>query len=517
MPVKNSAYKKWLHADDEHPRIVDRNGEILAQDINSYDLYFRPYNVLNIENELLKISEILPRVKSRYKKILEKSMEKKGSKNTSILIQFGISDRERKKLLENGVIGLEFQVKKTRYYIHGSLFSHIIGLISDDGKGVSGIEKSISQGKIKPDENGFVNLSVNLQIQRILHTILTDTMKTNEAKGAFGMIADVKTGEIIAASSLPDYNPNDKSSMTFDRAFNKFSLGVYEFGSIFKLINTALALENGLPTSKVYTIKDDLELNGYKITDFVKRRDVMTLEEVVMYSSNIGSGKIALEIGHDKQREFFYNLGFGEKMNLEIPENGGFLMPQKQNWHGITSVTLSYGHGIAITQAHLLRAMISILNNGKFTNLTLLKNGNNVILDKSIISQETSSKMLSIMRKIVQFGAAKSLKSPHYDIGGKSGTAIKLLNKGGYSKEKNLLSIFAAFPMSDPKYAMVISLDEPKWSAERRLSLTGGGTLGRATSGLIEQMGLFLKIPKMQQSERDIISTERLIYEIENR
>lgn len=501
--------KKSNNVYEKEVVILDRNGKILVKNTFSYDLYFRPSDMLDPKVELDKTVNIIKRMKPRYDKILEKMMEKKNKKGAIVLGQFGISDWERVSLLDSGVVGAAFEEKKSRHYVYSNLFSHLIGICDDTGKGISGIEKSLYNGDVK-NENGKVFLSVDVDVQRILHQELLTLVEQKNALGAAGMIADIKTGEVIAAVSLPDFNPNNKEGFA-ENMFSRFSSGVYEFGSIFKIINTALALKNNIPLDKVYDISEDIRFGSRSISDMRKRRNKMTTEEIVMYSSNIGSGKIALEVGPDAQREFFYEIGLADKVGLEIPENSKPILPKKANWRDITSVTLSYGHGIAVTQGNVLRAIVSILNDGRFTDLTVLKDKNKdgEYIGMSVVSEKISKTMRRVMRNVVQFGAAGTAKSSFYDIGGKGGTAIKLDENGKYSKKKNMLSFVAAFPMNEPRYALIISLDEPKWRDDvSRFSMTGGGVLGKPMREIIERLGFFAKIDKIKSREIDEIKLE---------
>lgn len=506
--VNKITHKKYLNLNDERIEIYDRNGVLLAKDVASYDLYLRPYQILNVPEEIRKIGKIIGKIKYKEGKIIENAMLKQKDKNARILIQMGISEIDRKTLLENGVIGIEFDIKKTRYYLTENLFCHIIGVTSDDGEGISGIEKSISQNRV-PFEDKVV-LSVDSRIQSVLHDSLSQVVKEYNAQGAFGVFIDINTGEILAGVSLPDYNPNDKSTMTFDTAFNKFSLGTYEFGSIFKIINHTLAVENEIPMNKVYDISEDLVVDGKSISEMQRKRNTMTTEEVLMYSSNIGSGKILLEIGAEKQRELFERLGLTSRIKLELPEVGNVMIPSKRDWRGIRAVTMAYGHGIAVTQLNYIRALATILNGGKLINLTLVKrNELNPLYFEDVIDEKVSEKMRELVRKVVLYGAGRAAKSEFYDIGGKSGTAIKLKATGGYDKKKNLISFTVAFPMKEPKYAMIISLDEPQWSDAQRMELTGSTVLGRVAKEIVHSSAFFLGIekvkPQINKTEIDAI------------
>lgn len=481
---------KLSHSQKARPIIVDANGTILAQDIIAYDLYFKPCKVSSVKDELRKISRILPSIKSKYSDIFAKILERSGSCG-NILIQMGISQEDKINLLDSGVTGLEFETKQFRYYFHNNLASHVLGFTSDDGIGMSGIERFIDRNDLKNE--GSVFLGLDIRAQTILHNKLEESRKSYNAIGASGMIARIKTGEIIAAVSLPDYNPNKKSTITYNNMFNRFSLGVYELGSVFKILNIAIAIESGLDRNKQYNVSDDIVMNNYTITDMRKIRKTMTLEESLIYSSNIASGKILLDFGKAKQIEFFNMMKMGEKMNYEIQEIGKPIYPSAKTWTDLKAITMSYGHGIATTQANFIRGMCTILNDGQFTDLTFLKNSNNGNGYK-VFSSKTSKDVLSIMQNTVLFGAAKKVKSSFYDIGGKGGTSIKIRPEGGYDRSKNFVSFVATFPLFQPEYVMIISLDEPVQGNINRLAFTGGSILGPVAKDIIEGVAFQLHI-----------------------
>lgn len=492
---------------NDRPSVVDRNGIILAKNITLYDLYFYSSKVLNFESELRKIFKILPKTSSKFEKIFISSVEKLDSKNSPVLIQMNLTDTERDLIIDSGVIGIEFQKKKSRYYLQENIASHILGIVSDDGVGVSGMEKYLETLNLKDDEK--LELSIDIRAQSVLYDKLIEIMRKSFAKGAFGIIVDVKTGEILSAVSLPDYNPNQKITITSDNAFNRFSLGVYEFGSVFKIFNASLALENGITLDKKYNVKDDIQIGNRIISDMKKSRDEMTVEEIVLYSSNIGSARILLDIEDGKQMEFYKNLGFTTKLEYELPEKGKPIYPSEKEWTGMRSVTMSYGHGIAITQTQLARAFIGILNNGKMGELTLIKrkdqNKEDCTNCLSVISEKTSSSIRELMKNVVEKGAGARARSEYYSIGAKSGTAIKILQSGKYTKTKNLLSFIGTVPSEDPKYAFIISLDEPKFDIVNRFNLVGGHILGPVVKDLIESTAIILKTP----NKRNIVLKDK--------
>ncbi len=327
------------------------------------------------------------------------------------------------------------------------------------------------------------------------------------AKGAAGIIMDVRTGEIIAMVSLPDFDPNhptrpdgaQTAAEVKDRVFNKITLGDYELGSVFKTFNTAMALDGGTATiTKQYDAAHDIKIGRFTITDYHGKKRSLSVPEIYMYSSNIGSARMALEAGANRQRDFLARLGLLKPVPIEFDEVAKPHYPSV--WREVNVITIAYGHGIAVTPLHAITAVSAILNGGILRAPTLRKlaPGAQPAGDR-VISQKTSDQMRKLMRLVVQYGTAKQAAAPGYVVGGKTGTAEK--NVGGHYIEKKLLSDFiGAFPMNDPKYAIFTLVDEPHGTKASHGFATAGWTVVPATGRIITRIAPLLGVPPVDEN-----------------
>jgi cell division protein FtsI (penicillin-binding protein 3) len=478
--------------------IYDRNGIILADDAKSYDLYLEPANIPDISENLDRLSMTLNDVFPKKDKILVSLEAKRGIKKARVLIKQNISEDEKNQIIYNGVIGVNFEESSRRYYRFANKTSHIVGLVSRDKVGLSGVEKyfdnELSSGK-------DVNLSIDINVQSIVHETVNNVLTSLGGSGAGAVMVKVNTGEVIAAVSLPDFDPNDTSTINNDNMFNRFSLGSYELGSIFKIFNTAIAIENGLSMIKLYDVHSDLEADKKKISDFKKgSRSVMTIPEILMYSSNIGSGLVLQEFGHDKQRDFFERIGLLEKTKLEIPEIGRSIYPQKSEWRGMNAITMSYGHTIAVTPLHFIRAFANLIHGYK-KDLTIIKTTETSENEDVLMDRDSVLQLRSILSDVITKGAGKRAHSIYYDVGGKSGTAIKNRAKGGYDKDMNLLSFASFFPVEKPEYAMLIFVDNVSSKANREL-FVAGRQIGPMVKNIIDASGPIMGIMSKNKANK---------------
>lgn len=481
--------------------IYDRNGIILADDAKSYDLYLEPANIPDISDNLDRLSMTLSDIFPRKEKIFASLEAKREIKKARVLIKQNISEDEKNQIIYNGVVGVNFEENSRRYYRFANKTSHIVGLLSRDSVGLSGVEKyfdnDLSGGK-------DVNLSIDINVQSIVHETVRNVLTELKGSGAGAVMVKVNTGEVIAAVSLPDFDPNDTSTLNNNNMFNRFSLGSYELGSIFKIFNTAIAIENDLSMTKLYDVQSDLEADKKKISDFKKgSRSVMTIPEILMYSSNIGSGLVLQEFGHDKQRDFFDRIGLLEKVKLEIPEIGRSIYPEKNEWKGMNAITMSYGHTIAVTPLHFIKAFANLIHGYK-KDLTIIKKSETNENEDVLMDRDSVLQLRSILSDVITKGAGKRAHSIYYDVGGKSGTAIKNRAKGGYDKDMNLLSFASFFPVDNPEYAMLIFVDNVSSKANREL-FVAGRQIGPMVKNIIDAsgpiMGIMSKNKAIKQEE----------------
>ena len=446
--IENNSFQKSLRGN-----IYDRNKNILATSITTMSLNINPQEILNKNQTISNLIEIFPRLKE------ENLVEKLNSNKKHVNLLREISPREYVSLLKTGIEGLKIESKNKRIYPNNTLASHILGATDIDGKGIAGVEKKFdSQLKSGSD----VTLSIHAGIQHITRMLLLDQIKKFEAKGGAGIIMNAKNGELFSIVSLPDYNANNYGSILNENLFNKATKGTYELGSTLKLITAAIAFESNLINENdVFDVSKPLKVSSRIINDFHPLNYAINIPEVIVHSSNIGSAKIAEKFGSSTQLKYLRSLGLLNMLSLEIPELGKpqVLMDEKV----LSTMTISYGHGISITPMHLASATATIVNNGIKSSPTLIK-GNAQQKNDLIISKETSVKMKSIMRLVVsnKNGTAKKAEAPGYLIGGKTGTAEKINPSGGYFKKENIVAFTGAFPMNDPKFIITIMIDNPR-------------------------------------------------------
>ena len=433
--------------------IYDRNNKILATTISTLSLNANPQEILNLDQTIVKLIKIFPQLEEKY---LYKRLNS-NKKHINLLKE--ISPREYLSLLNAGIEGLKIETRNKRIYPNNTLASHILGATDIDGKGIAGIEKkfdSLLQG------GNDITLSIHSGIQHITRTLLADQIKKFEAEGGAGIIMNAKNGEVFSIISLPDYNANNYNSVLNKKLFNKATKGIYELGSTLKLITAAIAFESNLiKENDVFDVSKPLKVSSRIINDFHPLNYAINIPEVIVHSSNIGSAKIAEKFGSSTQLKYLRSLGLLSMLPLEIPELGKpqVLIDKKV----LSTMTISYGHGISITPLHLASATATIVNSGVKVNPTLIK-GKIEKKNEVIISKKTSLKMKSIMRLVVsnKYGTAKKAEAPGYLIGGKTGTAEKINPSGGYSKKENIVAFTGAFPMNDPEFIITIMIDNPK-------------------------------------------------------
>ena len=487
--IENNSFQKSLRGN-----IYDRNKKILATSISTLNLNINPQEILNINQTITKLIKIFPRLKK------EDLFEKLNSNKKHVNLLREISPREYVSLLNAGIEGLKIESKNKRIYPNNTLASHILGATDIDGKGIAGVEKKFDNQL----QNGRdVTLSIHAGIQHITRTLLLDQIKRFEAKGGAGIIMNAKSGELLSIVSLPDYNANNYNSILNENLFNKATKGTYELGSTLKLITAAIAFESNLINENdVFDVSKPLKVSSKIINDFHPLNYAINIPEVIVHSSNIGSAKIAEKFGSSTQLKYLRSLGLMNKLSLEIPELGKpqVLMDKKV----LSTMTISYGHGISITPMHLTSATGTIVNNGVKVEPTLIK-GKAQKKNELIISKETSIKMKSIMRLVVsnKNGTAKKAEAPGYLIGGKTGTAEKINPSGGYLKKENIVAFTGAFPMNDPKFILTIMIDNPKGQKFSYGYRTAGWVVAPVVKQLVTRVAPILGIkPQLESSTK---------------
>ena len=497
--IENESIPKSLRGN-----IYDRNNKILATTINTLSLNVNPQEILNIDQTIAKLIKIFPQLEEKvlYKKL------KNNKKFINLLKE--ISPREYVSLLNAGIEGLKIETKNKRIYPNNTLAAHILGATDIDGNGIAGIEKKFDS---QLQDGSNVTLSIHSGVQHITRTLLLDQIKKFKAEGGAGIIMNAKNGEVFSIVSLPDYNANNYNSILNYKLFNKATKGIYELGSTLKLITAAIAFDSNLINENdVFDVSKPLKVSSRIINDFHPLNYAINIPEVIVHSSNIGSAKIAEKFGSSTQLKYLRSLGLLSILSLEIPELGKpqVLIDKKV----LSTMTISYGHGISITPMHLASATATIVNSGAKVNPTLIK-GKTEKKNEVIISNKTSLKMKSIMRLVVsnKYGTAKKAEAPGYLIGGKTGTAEKIKPSGGYSKKENIVAFTGAFPMNDPEFIITIMIDNPKGQKFSFGHRTAGWVVAPIVKKLVTRVAPILGVnPQLESSSK--FSNNLLNYKI---
>lgn len=451
----------------EHFRgeIVDAKGELLATNLVTWSLYADPKMILDPAVMAARLVRLFPELDR--KDLAEKL---KPSDKRFVWLRRHMTPKEYQAVIAEGLPGIGARKDRRRVYPHGSLGAHIVGYADIDNHGIAGIERQFD-GRLKRGER--IQLSIDLRVQHVLREELAAAVKRHHAIGAMGVILDVRTGEAKALVSLPEFDPHEPGRASEEGRFNRVTLGTYEMGSTFKILNTAMALDSGIATlTKVYDARFPLKHGKFTINDYHGKGRALSVTEIFQFSSNIGSAKMAMEAGTPRQRAFMGRAGMLKPVSIELPEIGAPLYPR--DWKPLNTITISYGHGISVTPLHLAAAVAGIVNDGKRAPVTLVKRDpKEPIPTIPVVSSKTSAEMRHLMRLVVEKGTGRRAEAPGYFVGGKTGTADKSAGKKGYRRNTRISSFVAAFPMNAPRYVVLVMIDEPKATAEAP-EATGG-------------------------------------------
>ena len=354
---------------------------------------------------------------------------------------------------------LEFEEGEKRVYPHKNLLAHVIGTTDVDNVGISGIEKAMDERLTQSDIP--LTLSIDIGIQDTIREILKEGMEKFKAVGATAILMDANTAEIIAMVSLPDFDPNINKVKNERALFNMASKGVYEPGSVLKVFNTAMSLESGkVKVADRFDATKPLKLRYNTIKDYRGENRWLSVPEILVYSSNIGSAQMALKVGASEQRNFLEKIGFFENVDIELAEKGRPLLPKR--WSESTIATVAYGYGISVSPLHVISAYSAVVNGGIYHSPSLIKDSPKAKNGHRVLSFNTSKAMRKLMRLVVTDGSGKRANVRGYEVGGKTGTANKLSETGRYVDKKVRTTFVSAFPISNPKYALIVMLDEPQ-------------------------------------------------------
>lgn len=464
--------------------ITDRNGILLATTLPTVNLHANAKQVRNPEDAAKRLAQVLPEIDP------DKTLERLKSGASFVYLYRNLTPGQQFEVNRLGIPGLAFENGERRVYPQGDLFSHVVGMTDIDNHGISGVERRFDERLAKGRQ---VRLSLDIRVQTALAGILKDAVATYQAAGAAGIVQDVQTGEVIALVSMPDFDPNRNETLDRDTAFNRATLGVYEMGSVFKIFNTAIALESGKIHLDDRFDSTPVKIAKYTIHDIHAMKHWVTVPEILIHSSNAGSARMAMEFGADLQRSYLSRLGMFAPAAVELPEVGAPQVPPAP-WGQITVATVSFGHGISVSPLQVTTAASTLVNGGIFRPATLLARGRDEADPGSrVISETTSQAMRRLMRMVVTEGSGRRAEVPGFRVAGKTGTAEKVVN-GRYSHTAVLASFLAVFPADAPRYTLLVSLDDPKGiPATSNLTTAGmnaAPTAGKAIAAIAPMLGL---------------------------
>jgi cell division protein FtsI (penicillin-binding protein 3) len=484
------AHKSGVAPVADRADILDRNGVVLATSLTSASLFANPSQIRDPDDTAERLNMVLPDLN------IASTAAKLDTDKTFIWLKRNLTPKQQDAVNRLGIPGLYFQMETKRIYPQGALTSHVVGFTDVDNRGLAGVERSFDDllgGGQRP-----LQLSIDIRIQHIVHEEVSRAIADFNGIGGVGIVTDIKTGEVLSLVSLPDFDPTDPGKADPDTRFNRATLGVFEMGSVFKIFNTAIALDSG--TCKIsdgFDATHAIKISRFSIDDFHGKHRWLSVPEIFTYSSNIGSAKMADEFGAEVQQAYLAKFGLMDKSPIELPEVGEPQYPSPKNWKRINTMTVSYGHGISVSPMQLVTGMTAAVNHGIMIPPTLLKRApNEVPAGHRVISEKASTSIRQLMRLVTLVGTGKFANTPGYQVGGKTGTADK--EKGGrYSEHANLASFIAAFPMDDPRYAILVMVDEPKGNKKSHGYATGGWVSAPAVGSIVERMAPLMGISPM--------------------
>jgi cell division protein FtsI (penicillin-binding protein 3) len=482
------------------PDIVDRNGDILATDVKMVSVFAEPRNIIDKDEAVELLTAVLPDVDATDLR------NKLGTKKGFVWVKREITPRQQAEVHRLGIPGIGFLPENKRIYPNAEAAAHVLGFANVDNVGIAGIEKYIdSQGLQDLNGAGFnissadlkpVQLSIDLRVQHALRDELEKGMAKFKAKATAGAILDVNTGEIIALVSLPDYDPNNPVDALTDDRINRINVGVFEMGSTFKALTTAMALDSGkFNINSSLDARSGLRYGKFTIGDYHATHRVLTVPEVFIHSSNIGTARMALGIGVEGHKAFLRKMGQLTRLKTELPESAEPIVPPR--WGELNTMTIAFGHGLAVAPLQALMAVGALVNGGALIAPTFLKRDEAAARQTAmqVIKPETSEAMRYVLRLNASnpAGSASTAAIAGFFVGGKTGTAEKVIN-GRYSKTKNFTTFTAVLPADKPKYVFLTIMDEPSALPETYGFATAGWNAGPVTGNVIERVAPLLGV-----------------------
>jgi len=480
------------------PAILDRNGEILATDIGTVSVFAEPRRIVDRDETAEALNSVFPDLNGR--ELREKLSQKRGF----TWIKREITPRQQAEIYHLGLPGVGFLPENKRVYPNGPIGAHVLGAVNIDNIGIAGIEKWVdAQGLNDLRKLGFptdsshlkpITLSLDLRVTHAMREELEKALIKFKAKAAAGAIVDVNTGEVLSLVSLPDFDPNNPVDALKSDHINRLTVGVYEMGSTFKALTTAMALDSGkVSINSSFDTRGALRYGRFAIHDYHATNRVLTVPEIFLHSSNIGTAREALVVGVEGHKAFLRKMGQLDRMRTELPESAEPIVPR--NWGELNTMTIAFGHGLAVAPLQAMMAVSALVNGGKLVPVTFLKTTPEEAAAKAqrVIKPETSEALRYIMRLNAEKGSATKANIPGYFVGGKTGTAEKVIG-GRYVHNRLFTTFMAVVPADKPRYLFLTTMDEPQGLPETFGYATAAWNSGVATARIIERVGPMLDV-----------------------
>ncbi|MBH5400779.1 penicillin-binding protein 2 [Bradyrhizobium sp. CNPSo 4010] len=497
------------------PDIVDRNGAILATDVKAASLFGEPRRIIDKDEAIELLTATIPDLDEA--EVRERLKTRKGF----VWLKREVTAAQQQAVHKLGIPGIGFLRENKRVYPTGNEVAHLIGLVNIDNQGIAGLEKWLdNQGLADLHRAGFatdrlqkpIELAVDLRVEHALRDELLKAKDKFHAKAASGIVSNVKTGEIVAMVSLPDFDPNNPKEAHDPDRINRLTTGVYEMGSTFKAFTLAMGLDSGkINLNSMWDARGNLHYGKFTIHDSHPLGRFINTKEVFTYSSNIGAARIALNQGVEAHKAFLAKMGQMSRLRTELPESAAPLLPRR--WSELNTVTAAFGQGLSVAPLQAVMGINALVNGGYLIPPTFLKRSESEAqaMAKRVIKPETSDKMRFLMRLNAEVGSARKADVKGYYVGGKTGTSEKVIN-GRYAKKRVLNSFTAVMPCDDPKYQVLVMLDEPQALPETHGFITSGWNAVPTGGKVIERIAPLLGVEprfELPPAERLILAASR--------
>ncbi len=477
--------------------LVDRNGRLLAQNVENIVLAANPRDVWDPVVVAQQIRTVMPELEEGplVRRLSDRSRE-------VVYLAWRLSPQQRFAIHSLGLPGVVFRDEQRRLYPQGNSLAHLVGYARDDGEGRAGVELGLNEEIQNAREP--VALSVDLRVQHALRDELSAAMEEFGARAAAGVVLNVNTGEVLGLVSLPDFDPHAPGDPTGGNYLNRVTGATFDLGSVIKPITIAQALDLDLVTPEtIFNVRGPYEVAGHEIRDFHRIYEPIDVREVLAESSNIGTAQIAALIGRDRQRALFERLGLLDRQAIEVAGAARPIVPS--NWGPLETATISFGHGLTLTPLHLATATAATVNGGYWVEPTFLRRGaGESIPRRRVFSTETSDTMRDLLRYVVTDGTGGNADAEGYEVAGKTGTAEKPGLQGGYDRNRLISSFVAVFPASDPEVIVFALLDEPHGNRSTGGYATGGATVAPAVGRIVERIAPFVGVMPLEPDQEAV-------------